>query len=256
MTASSNYSVLAHNTEGSSYYYKVAATGTKSGFDSGLSSAYATLKTNSSPAAPAISAPTAGKTTFNNRPRILVTIGTDADGHAQTPSLVGYSASTAGNLVPGRKIVMRRTAALTEAGVQNISISATDTLGAASGAASRSFSYAVASWTDTSLVVNTTPIRAVHMQELRNAVDLILAYYGLSSYPWAETLSAGMTSLAGWTSHVLEIRTAIEQVATLVNGWDMQSSTHNITLPVWIPIPVNKPTAAVMVQLREAVLLL
>lgn len=255
-TASSSYSVMAHNTEGSSYYYKVTASGTKSGFDSGLSNAYATLKTNSSPAVPAIAAPVTGKTTFNSRPRILVMVGQDADGHAQTLTLSGYSASSIDSLAPGRKIVMRRTAALTDAGVQNISITATDTLGAASGVASRSFSYTAASWTDISLVANTTPIKAMHMQELRNAVDQMLTYYGLSVYPWAESLAGGMTSLAGWTSHVLEIRTAIEQVAALVNGWDTQSYTHNITLPAWIPIPVNKPTAAVMAQLREAVLLL
>jgi hypothetical protein len=232
------------------------AIGTKSGFDSGPSNTYAALKTNSSPAAPAIAAPVSGKTTFNSRPRILVTVGTDADGHAQTLTLSGYSASSVDSLAPGRKIVMRRTAALADTGVQNISITATDTLGAASGAASRSFSYATASWADTSLVANTTPIKAVHIQELRNAVDQVLTYYGLSAYSWAESLTAGMTFLAGWTSHVLEIRAAIEQVAALVNGWDTQSNTHNISLPSWIPIPVNKPTAAVMVQLREAVLLL
>ncbi len=56
--------------------------------------------------------------------------------------------------------------------------------------------------------------------------------------------------------YTMELRTAIEGVATLVNSWDMESSIHNISLPVWIPIPVNKPTAAVMTQLREAVLLL
>lgn len=255
-TASSSYSVMAHNTEGSSYYYKVVIIGTKSGFDSGLSNAYATLKTNSSPAAPAILTPVTGKTTYNSRPRILVTVGQDADGHAQALTLSGYSASSVDSLAPGRKIVMRRTAALTDAGLQNIFITATDTLGATSGAASRSFSYTVATWTDTSLVANTTPIKAVHMQELRNAVDQVLTYYGLSAYSWAESLAAGMTFLAGWTNHVLEIRTAIEQIAALVNGWDTQSNTYNITLPTWIPIPVNKPTAAVMVQLREAVLLL
>ncbi len=255
-TASSSYSVTAHNTEGSSYYYKVVAIGTKTGFDSGLSNTYAALKTNSSPAAPTVVAPVTGKTTFNNRPRILVTVGTDADGHAQTLTLSGYSASSVDSLAPGRKIVMRRIAALTDAGVQNISITATDSLGAASGAASRSFSYAAASWTDISLVANTTPIKAVHIQELRNAVDQVLSYYGLSTYPWAESLTAGMTSLASWTSHVVEIRTAIEQIAALVNGWDTRSNTHNITLPAWIPIPVNKPTAAVTVQLRDAVLLL
>ena len=255
-TASASLSVAAHTTEGSSYYYKVAALGTKAGFDSGISSVYATLKTNSAPSAPAISAPVAGKTTFNSRPRVLVTIGADADGHAQTLSLAGYSASTVGALVPGKKVVMRRSAALSDAGTQNISISSADTLGAASGVASRSFSYATAAWTDASLVVSTTPIKAVHMQELRNSIDQVRAYYGLSPHPWAESLVAGATFLAGWTSHVMELRTAVEGVATLVNSWDMESSTHNISLPVWIPIPVNKPTAAVMTQLREAVLLL
>ncbi len=256
MTASSSYSVMAYNTEGSSYYYKVVAIGTKTGFDSGLSNAYAALKTNSSPATPAVVAPVTGGTIYNSRPRILVTVGTDADGHAQTLTLSGYSASSIDSLAPGRKIVMRRTAALTEAGTQNISIMATDTLGAASGAVSRSFSYSVASWTDTSLMANATPIKAVHMQELRIAVDQVRANYGMAPYAWVEALTAGMTSLAGWTGHVNELRTAMEGIAAFVNGWDVESGTHNIPLPDWISIPANKPAAAVMAQLREAVLLL
>jgi len=254
--ASASYAVTAHTTEGSSYYYKVAALGTKVGFDSGISGVYATLKTNSAPSLPTIIAPVAGKTIFNNRPRILVTIGADADGHAQTPSLTGYSVSSAGALIPGKKVVMRRTAALTEAGSQSIALSTADTLGLASGVTSRSFSYASAVWTDASLVANATPIKATHMQELRNAVDQVRAYYGMVTYTWAEALVAGVTSLAGWTSHVYEIRTAIDQVVSLVNGWDMESTTHNISLPTWIPISVNKPSTAVMIQLREALLLL
>jgi hypothetical protein len=255
-TASASYSVAANTTEGSSYYYKIVALGTKAGFNSGMSSVYATLKTNSAPSAPTISAPVAGKTIINSRPRILVTVGSDADGHAQTLSLTGYSASTVGALAPGKKVVLRRSAALTESSTQNISITSADTLGAASGVTSRSFSYTAVTWTDSALVVNTTPIKAVHMQELRTTVDQVRAYYGLSPYSWAESLVAEVTSLAGWTSHVIELRTAMESVAILINGWDMESSAHNITLPVWIPIPVNKPTADVMAQLREAVLLL
>ncbi len=254
--ASTSYAFTAHTTEGSSYYFKVAALGTKAGFDSGLSGVYATLKTNSAPAAPTIAAPVAGKIVFNSRPHILVTIGADADGHAQTPSLAGYSTSSTGALTPGKKVVMRRTAALTEAGSQSIALSTTDTLGLASGVVSRSFSYLSAVWTDTYLLSNTTPIKAVHMQELRNAVDQVRAYYGMVTYPWAETLVAGVTSLAGWTSHVLEIRSAIEQVVSLVNGWDLESATHNISSPMWIPISANKPSTAVMTQLRDAILLL
>jgi len=255
-TASASYSVTAHTTEGSSYYYKVAALGTKAGFDSGMSIVYANLKTNSAPSAPTLSAPVAGKTIYNSRPRILATVGTDADGHAQTLSLAGYSASTVGALAPGKKVVLRRSTVLTETSTQNISITSADTLGAASGVVSRSFSYVATAWTDASLVVSTTPIKVVHMQELRNAMDQVRQYFGLPTYPWSESLVVGVTSLTGWTSHVLELRTAIEEVATLVNSWDMESSTHNIVLPVWIPIPVNKPTAAVMTQLREAVMLL
>ena len=255
-TASTSYPITAHATEGSSYYYKVAAIGTKADFDSGLSTVYAALKTNSTPAAPVLTAPVAGKTTYHSRPRVLITVGTDADGHAQTIALTGYSASTSGNLAPGKKVVMRRSAALTEAGTQNISITATDTLGAASGSTTRSFSYATAAWTDSQLVANTTPVKASHLQELRNALDQVRTYYGLAPYAWAETLVAGATSLAGWTGNILELRTSMEDVAALVNGWDNESSTHNISLPDWIPIPVNKPTAVVMTQIRDAILLL
>ncbi len=255
-TASTSYPIAAHTTEGSSYYYKVASIGTKSGFDSGVSTVYAALKTNSTPAAPGLTAPAAGKTIYNSRPRILITVGADADGHAQTLALAGYSASTAGNLAPGKKTVLRRSAALEVAGTQSIAITATDTLGAASGATSRSFFYAITSWTDPQLISNTTPVKAVHLLELRNTVDQVRAYYGMAPFAWAENLTAGTTSLAGWTGHVNELRTAIEGIAAFVNSWDTESFTHNISLPVWISIPVNKPTAAVMTRLRDAILLL
>ncbi len=255
-TASTSYPVTAHATEGSGYYYKVSTIGTKSGFDSGLSSVYASLKTNSTPAVPGLTAPVAGKTTYNSRPRILIIVGTDADGHAQSLALAGYSASTVGSLAPGKRVVLRRSAALADASAQNISVTATDPLGAVSGAAVRSFSYAIASWTDNPLMANTTPVKAAHLLELRNAVDQVRAYYGMAPFAWAEALTAGMTSLAGWTGHVNELRTAMEGIAAFINGWDVESGIHNIPLPDWISIPVNKPAAAVMTQLREAILLL
>lgn len=249
-------SVAASTTEGASYYYKVSTNGTVSGFDSGQSSATATLKTNSAPAAPSITVPVSGKTCYNSRPRLLVTVGTDADGHAQALALAGYTASSTGNLAAGKKVVFRRSAALTAPGAQSISITATDTLGASSGSATRSFSYAVPTFTDSTLTAGSTPIKAAHMNELRTMADTVRAYYGLAAYAWAAAITAGSTSLAGWHSHVLEIRAAIEQVAPMVNGWDTSGTGQNITLPAWIDIPTNKPTAQVMNQLREAVALL
>lgn len=250
-----SFAVTASTTQGASFYYKVLTRGTVSGFDSGLSSAYASLKTNTAPAAPTISVPVSGKTCYNPQPRILATVGTDADGHTQTLTLSGYSPSSTGSLAAGRKVVFRRSAALTASGAQSVTLTAADPLGA-SGSATRSFSYAIPAYTDATLTAGTTPIRAAHINELRTQVNEVRAYYGLAAYAWAATVAAGVTSLAGWKNHVLELRNAIDQVVTLVNGWDTSSTTQNIALPAWIDIPTNKPTVAVVKQLRDAIPLL
>ena len=84
------------------------------------------------------------------------------------------------------------------------------------------------------------------MNELRDMIDTMRACYGMSAYPWAQTITAGTTSLAGWTTHVTEMRTAIDEVVTFVNGWDSNTSTIGISLPAWISITSNKPSVAVM----------
>ena len=93
------------------------------------------------------------------------------------------------------------------------------------------------------------------MTELQAAIDNVRAYYGMAAYSWT-TIKAGATGLAGWTSHVQELRTAIDQVVSLVNGWDTANSTNDISLPAWITISENKPAAAVIAQLRAAIPLL
>ncbi len=224
----------------------------------GLASAYkaaGVVRRNSVPATPSISAPVSGGAIYNSRPRLLLTIGQDADGQSQTLAVNGYSASTSGALYTGKKVVLRKSAELTAPGSQTVSVTATDSLGASSAATGRSFSYAAPAFTD-SLTAGTTKIKAVHMNELRQMVNSRRAYYGLAAYAWAATITAGATSLAGWKAHVFELRTAIEEVASHVNGWDSASVTHNIPLPAWIEIPINKPTVAVMLQLREVVAML
>ena len=213
------------------------------------------VRRNDVPAAPGITAPVASKTIYNSQPRILATVGSDSDGHTQTLAAAGYAASSAGAQAAGKKLVLRRSSAA-GAGAQSVSLTSTDALGAVSSATARSFTYVVPSWTDASLVAGETPIKAVHMTELRAAVDNVRAYYGLAAYPWAAAITAGVTSLAGWTGHVQELRTAIEQVVALVNGWDTASATNRITLPAWIAIPENKPAAAVITQLRNVIPLL
>lgn len=93
-------------------------------------------------------------------------------------------------------------------------------------------------FTDT-LTAGVTPIKALHMTELQNAVNTLRAFYGLSAYGFT-TITAGTTSLAGWSAHVAELRAAIDQM----------NSNHE----TWITISVNCPRVDVMEQLRKIVL--
>ena len=210
------------------------------------------VRRNSAPAAPGVTAPVASAIIYNSQPRILAVVGSDTDGHSQTLAASGYTDSSGGAQAPGKKLVLRRSSALSPGG-QSVLVSATDTLGVAGGTAVRSFTYVAPSWTDPTLVAGDTPIKAAHMTELRVAINNVRAYYGIAPYAWGQAITAGATALAGWTSHVQEMRTAIEQIAALVNGWDTGSSTHNISLPAWIAIPQNTPSAAVIAQIRSVI---
>ena len=92
------------------------------------------------------------------------------------------------------------------------------------------------SFTDSTLTMESTPIKAVHMTELQNQVKALLSYYGKSASTFT-TITAGTTKLSGWSSHVNELRTA----------YDKLGFTH----ATWISIPTNCPNVAVMNQLRK-----
>lgn len=254
-STTTSFAVTAHATQGSSYFYKVVAVGTKSGYNSPLSSASASLKSNTAPSAATIQAPISGKATYNPKPRLLVTVGADSDGHQQTVTAPGYSPSTAGACAPGKKLVLQRIGALIEAGSVTDTLTSTDALGLTS-TASRSYTYGPCTFTDSSLASGITTIKAAHINELRSAINTVREYYGLAPVTWASTVAAGITSLGVWKAHIQEIREALEGMAAFINGWDTASTTNNVTLPEWIAIPLNKPTAAVVRQLRDVIPLL
>lgn len=65
-------------------------------------------------------------------------------------------------------------------------------------------------FTDPSLVIGTTTLRAAHVAELRTRIDALRATYGLRAYSWTdETLAAGLTPIR--VVHVAELRTALQQ---------------------------------------------
>lgn len=107
----------------------------------------------------------------------------------------------------------------------------------------------------TSLVAGTTLLKAAHMTELQTAINNVRAYYGLAAYGFTPIM-AGVTGVAGWSAHVSELRVAIDEVVALVNGWDAANGTNDISLLAWITISENRPAAAIIQQLRDAIPLL
>ncbi len=96
-------------------------------------------------------------------------------------------------------------------------------------------------YTDAVIVAGQTTIKAVHMTELQTNINRLRVSKGLKEYTFTPIVS-GITDLAGWSTHVSELRAAIDEMGV----------EHD----AWIEIPVNCPTAAVMMQLRAVEALL
>lgn len=206
---------------------------------------------NTAPAKPVVNYPQASKTIYNNKPRLLVTLGADPEGHTQRLVASGFTPSRADGLTTGAKIVLRRTNAAS-AGAVSYSIKSADQYNEESTAATGSLTYTAPSFTDATIQGGTTRIKAAHVNELRAMVNTIRQYYGLSAVVWAETITAGITKSRGWKAHVVELQQAISDVVTLVNGWDAVSTVNQIAAFTWIS-PGVKPSAAVMNQIRQVI---
>lgn len=96
----------------------------------------------------------------------------------------------------------------------------------------------LAEYTDPEIIAGETPIKAVHMQELRENINIIRAGYGLAACSFAQIVP-GYTSLGGWLDHITEMRAAIDDTG----------APHE----EWILLEVNCPRADVIQQLRRVV---
>lgn len=91
-------------------------------------------------------------------------------------------------------------------------------------------------FTDSTLTVRTTNVKAIHMTELQNVISMLLDFYGLEAQNMTNIVS-GKTGLNAWTNHVNEIRSAVDFLTTYHDEW--------------IEVPVNCPRADVVQQLRD-----
>jgi hypothetical protein len=107
------------------------------------------------------------------------------------------------------------------------------------------YEAASSSFTDPTLVPGITPVRAVHLTELRIIISALRASRQLPAVSWTDqTITAGTTPVRA--VHLIELRSALDAVY-IADG---------LTPPVWGPAPVpgvTPVTAAHIEQLRDAV---
>ena len=207
----------------------------------------AAVRRNQAPPAPTIQYPQAGKTIYNPRPRILVVLGTEPDGQTQMLIAAGYAPGSAGPYTSGQKIILRK-ALPASAGTVSVTVTAKDAQNAVGPPSEISTTYAALPLTDT-VTSGRTRIKAVHITELRTAIDTVRAYYGMPEYAWAEPVAAGRTSMRGWKSHIAELRAAVDEIITFVNAWDPSAPLHKIDSPVWSAL-ADRPSAAALNRIR------
>lgn len=93
-------------------------------------------------------------------------------------------------------------------------------------------------YTDPVIIAGETPVKAVHILELQENINIIRQGYALSEYSFSE-LRAGYTDLKWWQPHVNQLRYAIDQIG--------------VEHETWLTITENRPRADVIEQLRRVV---
>ena len=261
-STSGTYTANASQIAGTYTRYRISVTDTLDAVSAYVLSG--TVKKNSPPSAPVIVCPISGSSSYNTTPRFMITTGIEPDGQSQIVEVkIDTGAwinsvdnperfSTSGYLGNGVKTVYQ--AETLAAGSHSITIRCLDSdIESASPEVVRTFTILPTPFE--TITANETHVKAVHIQTLRTAVNMVRSYYGLSPATWSEDVAAGKTTVKNWPFHITELRKAIEPVITAVNGFD-SSSSFDIPPVTWLPIGAGRPKADVMQQIQNLILTL
>ena len=133
----------------------------------------------------------------------------DPDGDALTYAAASSAPAVARVRAAGAQVTLTPVAA----GASTITATATDTGGSNTTAAQRfvvTVVQAETAFTDHPLRPGVTPIRAVHLLELRTRIDGVRGGLGLSAFGWTDpVLTPGLTPVR--RIHLMDLRTALDQ---------------------------------------------
>lgn len=246
----SSLTVTGPETDGASYIYKVYTIGSVSGYNSGGSTVVATLTCDiGAPGAPTWAVVSKCISAGEN---VSLSWGAGSDGtnNAVSAYKITYSDSIDGSSWSPEAVlasvgvdVLTYSVAPPEAGYRRYFVVSVGTVsGSDSGAviADKDIcNIGDFEFTDSVLTSGETRVKAVHMTELQDIAKIVCACFK-GATPNLSDIVAGQTSLAGWSDHVGEVREALDGVG--------------VTHADWIEIAENKPSAAVIQQLREVLL--
>jgi len=221
-----------------------------------------TVKRNSPPPAPTVSAPINGTSTYNTTPRFLIKTGAEPDGQTQNVGVkigagawqdsVSYPSMFSRSGYIGDNVSLIFRAGTQASGVKSVSFRCVDnTIGASSTEVNRTVSVLPSPFE--TITANQTKVKAAHITAIRTAVNVIRAYYGMAAVSWSEEVAAGKTGIKNWPFHILEIRRAIEPIITYINGFDTVSG-FDVPSPLWLPIGTGRPRADVTAQIQNLLL--
>lgn len=203
------------------------------------------LTGNTAPSAPTVTRPSSGAVTHSTTPVVILSCPADPERDAMTLKRQVDSGSwqTVGS-VPGAGGTVRDKAPALAAGAHTLRYTLTDVHGLVSGTTSVSLTVTPVTWGRSisagSVIANQSISHRADIQELRAAVNVLRAYYGLGGM----TLPGTVGNFSSWKEQMAALQTAIGE-ALAVAG---------VTVPTWQIVP-GWPSAAVINQIRAAVIL-
>ncbi len=209
---------------------------------------------NTAPLAPSIEYPAKGSTVYSKRPRVLLRAAQTNDGpkhilcvgEKNTQKDGAYFSCGVNDSLQGGQQVIYRPAQECINENQSLQAKMYDSF-LYSEQISRNFKVSALSWADTDLSLPGMKIKAAHITELQNAVNILRAAYGFGGQNFT-LVTAGVTKI-GNIAIIEELQQGLQEVIQKINDWDGGRFGMNIS---WIN-PAAANGGIDRVKLRQAI---
>lgn len=229
------------------YWYIAVRTYDALGLKSEWAVSEGMVQINPLQAIPTIMFPTTNRATYSTRPRVGIKVQQGAPSRQFSLKLnfnnverstvgdLSTEFSKTGNAIQNNtQVLWRLNTALSYLPVVIKDVRTNDgvaDLPAGSRPSQRTIVITQLSLTDSLLTPNLTQVKAAHINELRNAINTMETYYGLSLTAWSEPIVKDVTNIK--SGHITELRLAVDRIIQYVNLFDPDNATNNINPVTW-----------------------